>query len=411
MKYARLIGAAAATALLMTSCAGGGEPEADSGVVELSLWTGFTGGDRHAYEELVETFNQTHDDIQVKMEVQPWDTIAQKLPAAWATGQGPDLATPSFDPNVLGHYVETDALAPIVTGDSGVDAENIVQSAIDVFTYDENLYAVPANVATLQLYYNKQIFEEFGIEEAPKTIEELRDVLANFTDGDTYGLALAERDTIQMWPVLHWLEGADIVGDDFCAVIDSEESQSALTTWQKLAESGAVPTGLSGAESDSLFSAGKAAMQINGPWAAAGYEEAGIDLGVASIPVGVDGEATLASTAPLSISARSSHPEEAQEFAAWWVSQDAQRQFALSSGFPPVRTDMADDEELAENEVVASFASALDSSRLYLPNVPNASQVDNEAYVPLIASITRGADVAEATEKAADTINRLTGCN
>lgn len=193
-------------------------------------------------------------------------------------------------------------------------------------------------------------------------------------------------------------------------MLDSPEGIESLTVWADLVKQGVAPVGLTGAESDSLFSAGQAAMQLNGPWAAAGYADAGIDLGVAPVPTGVDGDVTLGSTVPLAISAKSEHPDEAQEFLAWWTGQDAQRQFALESGFPPVRTDLADDPELAANPVVAAFASALPSARLYLPGVPEATRVDSEAYVPLIGEITRGADVAEAAAKASATINGLTGC-
>ena len=69
-------------------------------VVELSMLTGFTGPDKPAYEALVAEFNQTHPNIKVTMDVQPWDAIGQKLPSSWATGQGPDLATPNFDPGI-----------------------------------------------------------------------------------------------------------------------------------------------------------------------------------------------------------------------------------------------------------------------------------------------------------------------
>jgi multiple sugar transport system substrate-binding protein len=151
-------------------------------------------------------------------------------------------------------------------------------------------------------------------------------------------------------------------------------------------------------------------MQLNGPWAAAGYKDAGIDLGVAPVPTGVDGDVTLGSTVPLAASAKTAHPAEAKEFLAWWTGKEAQKQFALASGFPPVRTDLADDPELAADPVVAAFAAALPSARLYLPGVPEATKVDSEGYVPLIGEITRGADVASAAAKASATINGLTGC-
>lgn len=120
-----------------------------------------------------------------------------------------------------------------------------------------------------------------------------------------------------MWPILQWLDGGGVVDEDGYSVLDSADNIKSLTTWSKLVQDGVAPVGLTGAESDALFSAGQAAMQLNGPWAAAGYTDAGIDLGVAAVPMGVDGPVTLGSTVPLAISAATKHPDEAQEFLAW----------------------------------------------------------------------------------------------
>lgn len=413
MRINRPLAAIAALAIALPLAACGPSDAGPDDVVELTMWTGFTGGDRGAYEDLVTTFNETHDHIQVTMDIQPWDTIGQTLPAAWATGQAPDLATPNFDPNIVAQYLETDsllALDRLGSGPGEIDADNLAPAAIEAFTVDGELYAVPANVATLQLYYNKALFEAAGIAGPPSTVQEMRDMAVQLTGDGVYGLSIGERETIQMWPILQWLDGADIVDANACSVLDDPASIASLTTWADLALEGVMPVGLTGAESDSLFSAGKAAMQLNGPWAAAGYQDAGIDLGVAPVPTGVDGPVTLASTVPLAISANTEHPDEAQEFLAWWTGADAQRQFALASGFPPVRTDLADDADLNANEVVSAFAAALPSARLYLPGVANANRVDAEAYIPLIAEITRGADVAEAAATASDRLNAMTNC-
>lgn len=429
MKFRRSGAAlAAASVLALTACgSGGGAPGASSGhpsgtgssgdVVQLALWTGFTGGDRAAYEDLVTAFNDSHPDIQVTMDVQPWDSIAQTLPAAWGTGRAPDLATPNFDPNVVAEYVKNRSVlaldAFVGTGADKIDVANLAPAATDLFTVDGALYAVPANVATLQLYYNKDLFAAAGITKPPATADEFRADAVALTDAakGVYGLALADHETIQMWPVLQWMDGGDIVDKDGCALIDSDASVAGLAQWAELvADKKISPVGLTGAEADSLFAAGKAAMEINGPWAAGAYTKAGINYGVASIPVGSAGPVTLASTVPLMIGNGAKHPEAAATFLAWWTGQDAQRQFALASGFPPVRTDMADDPKLAANSVVQSFASALPSARLYLPGVPNATKVDSDVYVPLIGEITRGADVAAKAADAASAIDALTGC-
>lgn len=411
-KLAPVIAATVVAAIALSGCS----QTADNpdGPVALTLWTGFTGGDRGAYEGLIEEFNSTHPDIQVTMEVQPWDTIAQKLPSAWATGQGPDLATPNFDSNIVANYLDTDsllALDAVGEGETQINVDKLAPAAINAFTSDGTLYAVPANIATLQLYYNKALFAAAGIDGPPTTVDEFRADAVALTGDGVYGLSVADHETIQMWPILQWLDGGDVVDAKGCSVLDSAANIASLTKWSGLVQDGVAPLGLTGAESDALFSAGQAAMQLNGPWAAAGYTDAGIDLGVAAVPVGVDGPVTLGSTVPMAASAATKHPVEAQEFLAWWTGKDAQRQFALASGFPPVRTDLADDPELAANATVAAFAAALPSARLWLPGVKDATKVDGEVYVPLIGEITRGTDVATAVADATQKINAITGCS
>ena len=407
-----LVAGGLVAAIALTGCSSA--TPASSSPVKLSMWTGFTGGDRPAYEALISDFNASHKNIQVTMDVQPWDTIAQKLPAAWATGQGPDLATPNFDPNIISKYLETNSLLPLeATGNGATDinVDKLAPSAIKAFTAKGKLYAVPANIATLQLYYSKKAFAAAGIADAPKTVTEFQDDAKKLTTGGNYGLALADHETIQMWPVLQWLDGADIVDTKGCAVIDSAKSVSSLTTWANLVTKDKVaPVGKTGAEADSLFSAGKAAMEINGPWAAAGFKSAGVDFGVAAIPAGVNGTVTLASTVPLAIGKSTKHPKETQEFLAWYTGKSAQTKFALASGFPPVRTDLGADAQLSGSAIVSSFAAALPTARLYLPGVTGATQVDSEVYVPFIGQITRGQDVAKAAADAAKKIDAITGC-
>jgi len=405
---------ALACALALAACSGGSS-DSSSGPVELTVWTGFTGGDRPGYDQIVKDFNASHPNIKVTMDVQPWDTIQQKLPSAWVTGQGPDIAAPSSDPNVIAQYVKTGSVLPLTatgTRDGQIDTAAFPKTLNDVFTYDGKLYAVPANYATLSLYYNKKAFADAGISAPPKTVEEFKADAVKLTKDGQYGLALADNNTIQMWPLLQWLEGGDIVDSNNCSVLQTPEGQNSLKTWTDLVVKDKIaPVGLTGAEADSLFSAGKAAMEMNGPWAASGFKDAGIDLGIATIPLAQDGDAvTLGSTAPLAVSAKTKHPKEAQEFVAYWTSKDVQRTFSKTTGFPPLRTDLADDSELAADPTISVFASQVPDARLYLPHVPNATQVDAEQYVPMIGKITRGADVASETTSTGAAIDGLTGC-
>lgn len=414
MKSALKIGTALVAGLLFASGCGSGATSDPNAVVELSLWTGFTGPDRPAYENLVKQFNDTHPKIKVTMDVQPWDAIGQKLPGAWATGQGPDLATPNFDPGVLFNYVKTNSLLPldeaVGTGDGKLNKEAFPAAVNTAFTIDGKLYAAPANMATLVLYYNKTMLAEAGVTE-PKTADELVAAAKKLTkvEGDKvtqYGISLADHATIQMWPILQWMNGGDIVDAKGCAVIAQPASVQALTTWADLVAKDKVsPVGQTGADADTLFSAKKAAMEINGPWAAAGFKAAGIDLGIAPIPVGSAGPVTLASTVPLAVGKSTKHKAQAFEFLSWWTGKTAQAAFAEVSGFPPARTDVK-----VNNPVVAPFAAGLPHAKLYLPGLATSSKVDGDVYVPLIGKITRGEPVGPAAQAAAEAINKITGC-
>ncbi|WP_432841042.1 ABC transporter substrate-binding protein [Dactylosporangium sp. CA-092794] len=408
------IGTGLVAALLLTAGCGGGTQSDPDAAVELSLWTGFTGPDRPAYEALVKQFNDSHPKIKVTMDVQPWDAIGQKLPGAWATGQGPDLATPNFDPGVLFNYVKTNSVLPldeaVGTGDGKLNKDAFPATVNTAFTIDGKLYAAPANVATLVLYYNKQMLSAAGVAE-PKTADDLVAAARKLTKVEggkvtQYGISLADHSTIQMWPILQWMNGGDIVDAKGCAVIASPASVQALQTWADLVTKDQVsPVGQTGADADTLFSAKKAAMEINGPWAAAGFTSAGIDLGIAPIPVGVGGPVTLASTVPLSVGRQTKHKAQALEFLSWWTGKTAQAAFSAASGFPAVRTDVT-----TNNAAVAPFAAGLPNARLYLPGLPSSAKIDSDAYVPLIGKITRGEPVQASAQAAADAINKITGC-
>ncbi|MDQ2737331.1 MAG: extracellular solute-binding protein [Actinomycetota bacterium] len=412
--------AAATATVLVAGCGSNGNSTASSGggVVQLSMLTGFTGPDKPGYDALVAEFNSTHPTIKVTMTVEPWAAIGQKLPASWATGQGPDLATPSSDPGAIFNYIKTSSAmaldSAVGTGTDKINSSAFPASVKSAFTVDNKLYAVPANLATLVLYYNKDLFTKAGIAAAPTTEDEFvadakRLTVSSGDKPSQYGLSLADNATIQMWPILQWMSGGDIIGSNNCSDINSAASVAALTKWSQLvSQSHISPIGQSGADADTLFSSKKAAMEINGPWAAAGYQKAGINLGIAEVPVGSAGPTTLASTVPLMIERTTRHAAEAQTFLAWYTGKTAQTKFSTLSGFPPARTDLG--AAVASNATVAIFAKALPYARLYLAGQPNATKIDSDVYVPFIQKIERGADVQSAANDAAKAINALTTC-
>jgi multiple sugar transport system substrate-binding protein len=296
------------------------------------------------------------------------------------------------------------------SGDNQINSSAFPSSVTKAFTVNGHLYAIPANLATVALYYNKTMFAAAGITDPPKTADDFVADVRKLTLGGAsptqYGISLADHQTIQMWPILQWMNGGDIVGADGCATVNSAASVQALSTWASLVQNQHVsPVGQTGADADTLFSAKKAAMELNGPWAADGFRKAGIDLGIAPVPVGTAGPVTVASTVPMMVAKNTKHKAEALEFLSWWTGKTAQASFSKASGFPPARTDVT-----VSDPAVAVFAQALPNARLYLAGLPTSTQIDGDVYTPLLGQLTRGADAQKSADAAAKSIDQLTGC-
>lgn len=417
MKYKPILASAAAVGMLLLSAcsSSSGSTNASSGPVTLTYWSGFTGGDGPTYQGLVAEFNKTHPDIKVQMDAQPWDTLAQKLPTALASGSGPDIATPDYNVGTIRQYITNGLAAPldalIGTGANQLAPGVLPKTISDAFTVNGHLYAAPANFATLMLYYNKTLLSAAGLQ-PPTTMQELRaDAVQLTKKGKTYGIVIADNATIAMWPILIWADGGDIVTNN-CSALSSPATVAAVTSWADLIKSdGISPVGTSGQGADNLFAAGKAAFEINGPWATGEYNGK-VDYDVAPVPTGSSGTpVTLASTVPMIVSAHTKHMAASLTFLAWWNSQTAQEGLAKGSGYPPSRTDMASDTALASNPMVPKFAAVTTSARLYLPDQPKFNQIDSNIFQPAIQQAERGTSVTSAMKSATSQLNSVLGCS
>lgn len=407
-KTKKLLVALAASSMLALGLVG----NALAAPVTLTYWSGFTGGDKQAYLDLIKKFNDTHPDIQVDYQLQPWDSIAQKLPTAIISGSGPDLATPDYNVATIQQYVANGLALPLDELVPQVGEGVLPQAVIDSFSVDGKLYAAPANYATLLLYYNKDLLKAAGIAEPPKTMTELQDDAVKLSNGEgQYGIALADNATIQMWPVLIWADGGDLIANK-CSALADPKTIGTVEKWAGLIRDKKIsPVGSTGQDADNLFAAGKAAFEINGPWAAGQYKSAGINFDVAPVPVGASGKpVTLASTVPTIVSAKTAHPKEAQAFLAWWLSKDTQAQLSTAAAYAPSRTDMGNDPSITSNPTVAAFAAQVPNARLYLPTEKDFAKIDTGIFIPAIQSAEQNGNAADALKAASDQLNKLLGC-
>lgn len=395
----RIIPATASIAVLgifLAGCSGTGT-ESENESVTISFWNSYTGPDRAVVEQIVDNFNESQDDVTVEMTIQPFDVFSQKLLPAMSAGEGPTIA--ALDASQFPQYADLGVITPI--GDfyenGDIDPDTLPQASLDATTWNGERYGSPMIATNTMLYWNKDLFAAAGIDGPPATMDEMAEdavALTEYTEGaDTsniYGLAIPDREAPTSWGVLLWADGGDFVNAErTSSEFGSSDSVAAIERWSDLIQNEHIsPIGLNGVDADSLFGAGRAAMFMNGPWASAGYEAAGVDYGVAPIPEGSAGQFAAAVSSNMHLNADVTDAERAAayDFFAFWNSKEQSIYYAVETGFPPTRTDVTAD-ELAENPTSAAFLES-GTGRFYLDGLTQYANIDGNIVVPTWQRIT-----------------------
>lgn len=398
---------AAATALVLTGCAGGGsggggenDPDAK---VTLSFWNGFTGPDGPALQQVVDDFNDSQDRITVETNIMPWDTLYQKVLTAAAGNDGPDIVAMSA--SRLPQYVDEGLFQTVddYYSNADFDSDALAEAAVNASMYEGKNYGVPVNLATMLMYYNKDLFSAAGLdpEAPPTTWDEFAAMVPKLTvdengDGkpEQYAIALADHETVPMYQPFLWNAGGGIVSEDgTTSELGSDGSLEALNYWVDLVRNQkASPIGLAGADADKLFQTGKAAIEIVGPWMTSGFNDAGLNFGLAPAFAGPTDSVTLADVVSMSVpvSADETTKQAAYEFFAYWNSTEGQTTWAEGSGFPPTRSDVSS--AITGNPYPAIFGdpAIVDNSRVLLAGVAAGGTITTTIFEPALQKALNG---------------------
>ncbi|WP_411842535.1 ABC transporter substrate-binding protein [Salinicoccus sp. HZC-1] len=154
-----------------------GSEAADSGEkVVLDFWT-YWGSEqrRPVIEKIIEDFNNSQDEIEVQHTYVPWGDIWTKNLAAIAAGDPPDVIV--NDINTVKLRAQQGQIEPITEFVDEETKNSFYDQMMEAATYEDEIYALPFNTDTQILFYNKDQFEEVGLdpESPPSTWAELEE--------------------------------------------------------------------------------------------------------------------------------------------------------------------------------------------------------------------------------------------
>ncbi|MFQ9164101.1 MAG: ABC transporter substrate-binding protein [Lachnospiraceae bacterium] len=185
---------ALATASLMAMTALATMPQlamADEEKTVINIWS----KDRHDadyVQKKVDEYNENNtDNIEVNYQLYT-DNYTQAVDMAVQSGEMPDILV--FQDQMFDKYIGEDQRADLyefMDDDMKEMFKDVIHEGYNEF--DGKLYFIPTTGTTCRLFYNKEIFDRVGIENPPKTLEEMVEdaklITAELAGEGIYGFA------------------------------------------------------------------------------------------------------------------------------------------------------------------------------------------------------------------------------
>lgn len=379
------------TALALTACSSSGSKTASGGVSPstdgqgktLTVWN-MTGDLTDATMKKINDEFTKETGAQVKVETQQWTNIATKITTALATDTPPDVVelgntdVSSFAASggLMDVTANKDALQQGGTWLDGLEGPALV---------DGKLYAVPAFAATRAVIYNKKMWADAGVTQAPTSYSELTSDLDKIAKKNA---GVADFSPFYL-PGKYWYDGLQWVwdaggdvatqdGGKWTGQLETDAAQKGLNefktfqnTYSSKASSSIDTTGTGVPDQDKdIFAQGKTSALVGNSWEIGAITTdnpkiTADDLGTFAFP-GVSGKSqpVMLAGSDWGIAAKSKN----QGLALTWVkiaaSEDIQmNQIFGQQGWIPVTSEMVQQAESKATDQQKAFFTAAQNSK------------------------------------------------
>lgn len=255
----------------------GGSGSSEGGELSISIWD--TNQEPGINEILADFTEETG--IKTKLTVVKWDEYWTMLEAGAQGGSLPDVFW--MHSNESERYMSNDMLLDLtdkIAESDLIDPANYPEDIWGLYTHEDKYYAVPKDVDTIALWYNKTMFDEAELEypTADWTWDDMFEAAKKLTkdDGSQYGLALRNDNNQAGYYNMIYDNGGYVINDDRTeSGWDDPKTIEAMEMVEEYIKSGVMPSMETMSENgeDVLFQSGKVAMVLQGSWMLAAYRD------------------------------------------------------------------------------------------------------------------------------------------
>ena len=364
----------------------------------LTFWNGFTSTDGEVLQQIVDDFNASNEwNITIEMDVMPWATFNEKLPAAIAAGNAPDFVLCSS--GYYAPYVEAGSFQDVSDFYElpEVNADDFDKNVVDLLYYDDLCVGVPMQLVSHYFYWDKDLYEAAGLdpESPPETFEELVENAKLLTDKskNQYGFCVPVNNNVTAQYTMYAYGGGYVNEDETEAVFNSEENVKAFETLKTLYECSPKDS------DDNTYISGQLAQFINGPWIINGLRENEINYGVKAVPActGVEQDAAVI---PVGFSIPKTTSEEHKElvykFVNYWNTEEICTKWTKECGTPAYL--LSAQANFADDPQTLALSEPLSYGHIEC-KLNGVNTISTDGLYPAMEEIFAGADIKTTLDK------------
>lgn len=313
--------------------AGGASSGGDKGgTITVAIWDN---GQKAGLDQIIADYTAATGN-KAEIQVITWDQYWTLLEAGASGGDMPDVFW--MHSNEVQKYMENDILMDLtdrIASSEKLEMDKFPEDIKNLYSWNGKTYAIPKDVDTIVLFYNKTMFDEAGLSypDDSWTWDDFYDAAVKLTkeDGSQYGTAMNPSNEQDGWMNIIYSMGGKVLTDDKKASgFDDPNTIKAMEFVQKLVDNVMPPaTVMAETGTDVLLGSGKIAMLSQGSWMVPQFKEheyisANCDVAVLPKDPTTGNRVSLYNGLGWAVSAKTKNPDAAWQLVEWFGTKDMQ---------------------------------------------------------------------------------------
>ncbi|WP_062212199.1 extracellular solute-binding protein [Streptomyces sp. NBRC 109706] len=401
------------TVMLLTGCSDGSSDSGD-GRTTIDVWLMRDSVSQEFQQEFVDAFHAAHSDIRVNVQIQEWNGIGQRVTAALASNDAPDVI--EVGNTQVAQYAASGGVVDLTDRVEELNGGDWISGLAEPGAIEGRQYGIPYYAANRVVIYRTDLFGAAGVDPAELTTRDAwlaATETLNEPDGQQ-GIYLPGQNWYALAGFI-WDEGGELAvetADGWQGALDTPEALAGMDFYQRLQSLGQGPRDSDEAQPPQVevFAGEEVAQIIAVPGGANLIVERNPELegriGFFPIPGKTPEKpgAVFTGGSNLIIPAASGEQDAAYTFVQELTGEQWQRELSRAMSYVPNRTGLAD--AVADEPGTAAMAVGAAEGRA-TPNTPDWAAVEAENPIKdYMTAVLTGGDPADAAREASEVITR-----